>query len=99
MRCLKDLPADLQTILKNDNMHFLFIGFSPNDYELQLFVNRLQEDKIINTSSDSAVKSWLINQSKTGNLAKALWETRKVELIPTISLESFISQLKTGIKQ
>ena len=96
LRCLKDLPTDLKTFLKHKDKRLLFIGFSPNDYELQLLVNRLREDEMIKTSS-AAGKSWLIHQGETGKLAESLWEKREVTLVSTSSLEDFISQLKTGI--
>ncbi|MGQ9872932.1 SIR2 family protein [Leptodesmis sp.] len=62
----KNLPGALSSILKKSSV--LFLGYSPNDSDLQLIVHRLwQEDKLPN-------KSQLVHQSQPGNLEKKMWE-------------------------
>ncbi len=98
---LKKLPTDLRDILAENNI--LFLGYSPNDYELQVLVDRLFKENIL-TQRDFfryGFTSWLIHQCQPGNIKTAIWEERrKIKLIDIQSTwKDFVSNLKTGIDQ
>lgn len=90
---LKNLPSALISILKQSSV--LFLGYSPNDSDLQLILHRLwQEDKL-------PTKSQLVHQSQPGDLEKRIWEEqRNVKLLPICcSLEDFVSSLKQDLEE
>ncbi len=87
------LPYDLLEILWGDNNHILFMGFSPNDRNLRLIVNRLWGERVIGQ------QSWMIHQSKPGELEKEFWTTRrKVKLLDS-DLEEYLNELNQKIEE
>ncbi len=99
---LQKLPTDLRKILA-ENSSILFLGYSSNDYELQLLVDRLLKEKILTKSdvSRSGFTSWLLHQCQPGDIKTAIWEKRQT--IKLIEIQStwidFVSNLKTAIDQ
>ena len=87
------LPHDLLEILWGENNHILFMGVSPNDRNLRLIVNRLWGERVIGQ------QSWMIHQSKPGELEKEFWTTRrKVKLLDS-DLEEYLNQLNQKIEE
>jgi predicted alpha/beta hydrolase family esterase len=94
LRDLKNLPVQLETVLNNSS--FLFLGYSPNDYELQMIVDGLKNSKKIGTEN----KSWLIHQSQAGDLTEQFWTDRKIYPISIQgNLEDFVKELQKGIDE
>ncbi|MFZ4640736.1 MAG: SIR2 family protein [Nodosilinea sp.] len=86
----QSLPPSLISILTRGNL--LFLGYSPNDSDLQLLINCLWPDNKL------ANKSWLLHQAKPGDLEIELWKTRNVELLPMgPSLEDFVKDFQADI--
>ncbi|HIK16411.1 MAG TPA: SIR2 family protein [Leptolyngbyaceae cyanobacterium M33_DOE_097] len=86
----QNLPASLISILTKGNV--LFMGYSPSDSDLQILMNCFwPENKIKN-------KSWLLHQSKPGDLEQEIWKTRNVELLDIPSVDDFVSQLQKVIE-
>lgn len=90
---IKNLPASLLRILQDNSI--LFLGYSPNDSDLQLIVNRFWKNNKL------PGKSWLVHQSQPGNLEQKIWEEqRDVELLSIdCSLEDFVTSLKAEIEK
>lgn len=79
---------------KEEGCHFLFLGYSPNDPELQIIIHRFCQSS---RGESLPKKSWLIHhhQLPSASLENTFWNKYKVELIHCqSSLEDFISQLK-----
>lgn len=77
-----------------EGCHFLFLGYSPNDPELQLIIHRFCQSGI---GQSLPKRSWLIHHHKLPNYSweNIFWRNYNVELIYCqSSLEDFISQLK-----
>lgn len=93
---LKNLPSSLLNILREASI--LFLGYSPNDADLQLIVNRFWPDQKL------PGMSWLVHQSRPGDLEERIWEKqRNVELLSICySLEDFVfllsKELETQLK-
>jgi hypothetical protein len=87
------LPYDLLEILTSGNQihNIFFLGYSPNDTNLRIIVNRLWGEGEIGR------KSWMIHQSKPGGLDKEFWRNRKVDLFEG-NLEDYIDKLDEKMK-
>ena len=83
------LPNDLLEILRKS--HNIFMGYSPNDMNLRLIVNRLWGEEALGQ------KSWMIHQSKPGELDKEFWNRRNVKLIDS-KLEEYFTELNQRIE-
>lgn len=86
-----NLPASLISILTKGNL--LFMGYSPNDSDLQYLMNCFWPNNRI------PGKSWLLHQAKPGHLEQEIWNDRNVELldIPS-SIDEFVTQLQELIE-
>jgi nucleoside phosphorylase len=89
---IKNLPSGLIGVLKEAGIFFL--GYSPNDSDLQLIVNWLWQNKQLPKGS------WLVHQSQPGDLERKIWEDqRNVELLSiTCSPEDYVASLKQEIE-
>ena len=84
------LPKDILEILwKSHNI--LFMGYSPKDVNLRLIVNRLWGEREIGK------RSWMIHQSKPGELDKEFWRNRKVTLLDS-NLKDYVTELNQRIE-
>ncbi len=84
------LPYDLLELLWESH-NILFMGYSPNDMNLRLIINRLWEERKIGQ------KSWMIHQSKPGELDKEFWRNRNVQLLDS-DLEKYLTELNKKIE-
>lgn len=82
------LPKDLLQALWDHNI--LFMGYSPNETTLRLIVNRIWGDKALGQ------ESWMIHQSKPGELDKTFWSRRNVALFDN-NLEDYVTELSRKI--
>ena len=86
----QNLPNSLMGILRQGNI--LFMGYSPSDSDLQLILNRIWPENRISG------KSWLIHQSKPGDLEEEIWKSRNVDLLSMpASIENLVLQLQEAI--
>ncbi|OCQ99046.1 hypothetical protein BCD64_23725 [Nostoc sp. MBR 210] len=83
------LPKDILEILWESH-NILFMGFSPSDLDLRVIVNRIWGERVVGQ------KSWMIHESKPGELDKTFWNKRQVELIYS-RLEDYFTDLANGI--
>ncbi len=92
------LPAKLVNTLKNSRI--LFLGYSLNDPDLKIALNRFWGDQPLKKTHGKThgMKSWIIHQSEPGRLEEEFWKERQVDLIKS-SLEEFVTNLEVGIEQ
>lgn len=90
------LPTKLLKVLNNSKNRILLLGYSLNDSDLELILNRFSEPT--NKINGNFL---IVHQSKPGSLEKYLWSRRKLnmeeECIKT-SLEDCINNLEQGIE-
>ena len=67
--------------------HFLFLGYSLNDWNLRVALNRIMKGK----TSEQNIKSWAI-QVDPSQLEEKLWATRGVQLY-NVALHEFVEKL------
>ncbi|MGP1385930.1 MAG: SIR2 family protein [Thainema sp.] len=89
---IQNLPPSLFRILYESSA--LFLGYSPNDSDLQLIVHRLWQDKPLPGGSR------LIHHCQPGEIEQKIWqEQRNTELIATTcSPEEFVASLRQDIE-
>ncbi|MCA1995001.1 MAG: SIR2 family protein, partial [Coleofasciculus sp. S288] len=85
----KKIPPKILKILKDSSI--LFLGYSLNDYDLQLILHQSWVKNLFDTKS-----SWFIHKSRPGSLEAKLWEKRGVTLIDS-TIEEGLTQLESGI--
>ncbi|UKO99140.1 SIR2 family protein [Nostoc sp. UHCC 0870] len=85
------LPKDILEILWESH-NILFMGFNPSDPDLRVIINRIWGERLVGQ------KSWMIHQSKPGELDKTFWNKRQVELIDS-RLEDYCTDLANGIEK
>ena len=88
------LPAKLVNTVKNSRV--LFLGYSLNDPDLKIVLNRFWGDQPL--KKKCGMKSWIIHQSEPGRLEEEFWKERQVDPIKS-SLEEFVTNLEVGIEQ
>lgn len=73
---------------------FLFLGYSLNDWNLRVVLNRIEQDysKVKNLSKVNAVKSWAI-QYEPSLLEKKFWEKRGV-VVFDMRISDFVKELR-----
>ncbi|WNZ47892.1 SIR2 family protein [Leptolyngbya boryana CZ1] len=81
------IPNRLLKILKNSSI--LFMGYSPNDYDLQLLHPIWEQGHLQG-------HSWFIHQSEPGNIDQKLWEKRNITPIES-DLQTCLTELQKGI--
>ncbi|MGF1937591.1 MAG: SIR2 family protein [Nostoc sp. ChiQUE02] len=84
------LPKDVLEILWESH-NILFMGYNPSDPDLRVIINRIWGKRVVGQ------KSWMIHQSKPGELDKTFWNRRQVELIDS-RLEDYCTDLANGIE-
>lgn len=84
------LPKDILEILWESH-NILFMGFNPSDPDLRVIINRIWGERVVGQTS------WMIHESKSGELDKASWRRRQVELIES-RLEDYFNDLDKGIE-
>ena len=89
------LPKDLLEILRESH-NILFMGYSPNDANLRLIINRLWGESG-KTESEIGKDSWMIHKLKPGLLDKTFWRKRNVELLES-DLEEYLTKLNQRIE-
>ena len=91
------LPLELLDILWEDkeNHHILFLGYSPNDINLRLIINRLWGDRKIDPNSK---ESWMIHQSKPGALDQKFWNVQGVQLLSS-KLKKYLTKLEQTLEK
>jgi hypothetical protein len=67
--------------------HFLFLGYSLNDWNLRVALNRIMKGR----TSEQNIKSWAI-QVNPSKLEEKLWATREVQLY-NVTLHEFVEKL------
>lgn len=85
------LPKDILEILWESH-NILLMGYNPSDPDLRVIVNRIWGERLVGQ------KSWMIHQSKPGELDKTFWEKRQVELIDS-RLEDYCTELANRIEK
>lgn len=70
------LPSDLLNAIFDANNKFLLLGFSLRDPDLELIIQRLQQQRQENIPG----KFYVVHQSRPGALEKSLWEMRRVRM-------------------
>jgi hypothetical protein len=73
----------------------LFLGYSLNDYDLQLTLHKSWVQQTLFVGQKS---SWFIHRSQPGSHEEKFWKDRHVTLYE-IRLEDFLTQLERGVKQ
>ncbi len=91
----KLLSLDLLEILWGENYHILFLGYSPNDINLRLIVNRLWGEREIGRKSK---KSWMIHQSEPGALDQKCWDRWGVTLFSS-DLKKYLTDLEQELEE
>lgn len=88
----KQLPESLINTIKYNSI--LFMGYSPNDTDVNRIVHSLLQ------GDSFECKSWLLHQSQVGDLDKRIWDKRNVKLLKMPSLlEDFVAQLKGEVEK
>jgi nucleoside phosphorylase len=87
------IPTGLLTRLKQSSL--LFLGYSLNDYDLQLTLHKSWVQQTLFVGQKS---SWFIHRSQPGSHEEKFWKDRHVTLYE-IRLEDFLTQLERGVKQ
>ncbi|MBD2328839.1 SIR2 family protein [Alkalinema sp. FACHB-956] len=89
---IKNLPSGLKRILGEAGI--LFLGYSPNDSDLQQLVNWLWPDQKLPSVSR------LVHQSDPGDLEKKIWkDQRNVELLSiACTPEEFVASLQQELE-
>ncbi|MBD2598009.1 SIR2 family protein [Nostoc spongiaeforme FACHB-130] len=84
------LPKDILEILWESH-NILFMGFNPSDPDLHVIINRIWGERVVGQ------QSWMIHESKSGELDKAFWSRRVVDLIES-RLDDYFTELVNGIE-
>lgn len=85
------VPATLKE--KFTQSSFLFLGYSLRDWNLRVFLNRVQMQQKQNFNF---YKSWAI-QKRPAELEQKFWNARKVEIFDA-SLQEYIAELDTRVQ-
>jgi hypothetical protein len=87
-----DLSNFLPVFVKQElvNSHFLFLGYSLQDWNLRVFLKRIWDDQ-----QKYDYKSWSI-QLKVAEIEQEVWRSRKVELM-AVSLDDYIAKLEQRV--
>ncbi|MGA9995008.1 MAG: SIR2 family protein [Pyrinomonadaceae bacterium] len=85
------VPATLKE--KFSGSSFLFLGYSLRDWNLRVFLNRIQMQQRQNYGF---YKSWAI-QKRPGELEQRFWRARNVEIFDA-SLRDYITELEQRVK-
>ena len=85
------VPATLKG--KFAQSSFLFLGYSLRDWNLRVFLNRIQMQQ---KQAFNFYKSWAI-QKQPAQLEQKFWETREVEIFDA-NLREYVTELDTRIR-
>jgi hypothetical protein len=72
---------------------FLFLGYSLRDWNLRVFLNRIQMQQ---KQAFNFYKSWAI-QKQPAQLEQKFWETREVEIFDA-NLREYVTELDNRIR-
>lgn len=87
-----DLSNFLPVYVKKElvNSHFLFLGYSLQDWNLRVFLKKIWDDQ-----QKYKYKSWAI-QLEVPEIEKQIWRSRYVELL-AVSLDDYIAALEDRV--
>lgn len=88
-----DLSNFLPVVIKNElvNSHFLFLGYSLQDWNLRVFLKKIWDDQ-----QKFDYKSWAV-QRAPNEVDQELWRSRKVEIID-LSLEEYVPMIEQHLQ-
>lgn len=86
------VPATLKE--KFSGSSFLFLGYSLRDWNLRVFLNRIQMQQ---KQSYGFYKSWAI-QKRPGELEQKFWRARNVEIFDA-NLRDYVTELERRVKE
>lgn len=89
------LPAPIIEHIQESKI--LFLGYSLNDPDLQIVLHLIWQDNPLKYTR--GISSWIVHQSKPGDLERRFCSERMIENIEESSIEDLVTNLEMGIEQ